>query len=313
MKTKKLYRNKEWLKDKYIDERLSMYQIAKLYGLSLKFVSYWLYKFNIPIRSFSEAALVKSKPKHIKFQNKEWLEKKYLKEKLSATQISKLCRVSHATIQNWLHKLNIPARSCGEAIHLVLGNHCDLSHEAIEWINGELLGDGCLTLPSNYSSYFSYGSKHLEYAQYVSDTLKSFGIKQVGRIIKKQDKYKNYAYFYVSHSYEELLSIRKQWYPNNKKIVPKDIELTPLTCRQWYIGDGCLIHKKNRNLNIVLATNGFPSEDVEWLVDQLNKIGFKATRQPSQNVINISTISVKQFLNYIGECPVKCYQYKWRL
>ncbi|KKK40214.1 hypothetical protein LCGC14_3132230, partial [marine sediment metagenome] len=33
----------------------------------------------------------------------------------------------------------------------------------IQWLNGELLGDGCLVSYSIYSSNFVYGSKYLEY------------------------------------------------------------------------------------------------------------------------------------------------------
>ena len=60
-----------------------------------------------------------------------------------------------------------------------------------------------------------------------------------------------------------------------------------------------------------LSTCGFSISDVEWLISQLNELGFKATRMSSNNVIHISTYSAKAFLNYIGKCPVKCYQYKW--
>lgn len=42
-----------------------------------------------------------------------------------------------------------------------------------------------------------------------------------------------------------------------------------------------------------------------------NNINIKAKQQPSSNTINISVHSVKGFLKYIGNCPVKCYQYKW--
>ncbi|GAJ16965.1 unnamed protein product, partial [marine sediment metagenome] len=40
--------------------------------------------------------------------------------------------------------------------------------------------------------------------------------------------------------------------------------------------------------------------------------GFQCTRE-SDNKIHISTKSTKDFLNYIGPCPVKCYEYKWKV
>ena len=247
------------------------------------------------------------------YKNKDWLNQKYSIEKLDSYQIAKLCNCVSSTIRCWLRRFNIPIRSNGEAHHLSYNNHCNLSKEAIEWINGELLGDGYLRLISSYSANFQYSSKYLEYIQYISDTLQSFGIERSGKIRKRYHKDMDYySYSYQSHSYKKLLPIRKQWYPNNKKIVPKDIKLTPLVCRQWFIGDGSLIHQKKSNKPYIkLATCGFLIKDVENLIKKLREFYFIITRQMSSNSIHISTKSTKDFLNYIGYCPVECYQYKW--
>jgi len=209
-------------------------------------------------------------------------------------------------------------RKIGKATHLANANHCKLSKEALEWISGELLGDGCLSSQSKYSALFAYSSKYSEYIHYVSDTLSSFGIKQVGKIRKYRINgsvtlFPN-AFYYDSKCYEELKPIYDKWYPepNRKKIIPKDLKLTSLTCRQWLIGDGSLIHHKDGNPYIKLATYGFPFEDVRRLVKQLNELGFKAARQPSNNTIRISAYSTKSFLNYIGNCPCSVYDYKWK-
>ena len=199
-----------------------------------------------------------------------------------------------------------------KTIHLQRANHCFLSKEAKEWIDGELLGDGCLQSQRRYSANFHYGSKYPEYIQYISDTLNSFGIEQAGKIRERYYKNMNcYTYNYKSRCYEELLSIKKRWYPEGRKIVPKDIKLTPLTLRQFYIGDGSLICPKDSKPYIVLHTCGFIVFDVNWLVNELNRLGFKTTRWNASNTIHISTYSTKDFLDYIGNCPVRCYSYKW--
>ena len=249
------------------------------------------------------------------YKNKNWFKKRYLKEKLSTTQIAKVCNIGQTTICKWLKKFNILTRSRSEAIHLWQANHCNLNSKVKEFLSGELLGDGSLNNRSSYSSCFEYGSKHKEYINYISNALKSFGIKQVGHIHKViHPKMNNcISYHYASRQYVELLPIRKHWYPEGKKIVPRDIKLTPLVCRQWYIGDGCLVHPKKGKSYIYLCTNGFTVEDVEFLIEKLNKLGFKATRQPSSNNIYISSCSVKDFLKYIGKCLVECYKYKWEV
>jgi len=247
------------------------------------------------------------------YKNRHWLENKYWKENLSTEQMSKISGVRKRTIQLWMKGFNILLRSRGRAIHLSKINYCNLSQEAIEWINGELLGDGCLSSRSQHSARFQYASKYLEYIQYISDTLKSFGIKQSGEIRKYYIKNTHTnIYHYASYSYPEFLSIYKKWYPEGKKIIPKDLKLTSLTCRQWYIGDGSLTHVKGKARPLIsIATCGFNISDVEWIIEQLIKLGFKITRWPSENIICISAYSVKEFLNYIGDCPIQCYQYKF--
>ena len=187
-------------------------------------------------------------------------------------------------------------------------NHCHLSNDALEWINGELLGDGSLLCRSSCSANFDYASKYLEYIKYVSDTLAQFGIMQSGKIRKQVTC--AVCYKYASLSYTDLFDVWAAWYAYGGKQIPKDLELTPLVCRQWYIGDGYLHKRSSGKPSILMSTQGFPVIDVLWLIDKLRQLGFIATRQ-SNNTLGISTESTKAFLNYIGECPVKCYKYKW--
>lgn len=231
---------------------------------------------------------------------------------MTINQIAKLSKVTYGTIYEFMEKYNISRRTKSEANHLIRGNHCNLSKKAIEWLNGELLGDGYLRSDTIYSARFVYTSKYIEYIQYVSNTLESFRIKQSGRIREEINKNQgNLSYKYNSIFYEELYPIYKQWYPNGKKIIPRDIKLTPITLRQHYIGDGCLQHSKRIMKFIALHTNGFKPDDVEWFKNKLIKMGFKSTRRPSDNAIGISAYSTKDFLDYIGKCSVKCYEYKW--
>jgi len=298
-----IYRNKKWLYKKYVSEKMSTRNIGKLVNIDNKVIWYWLKKYNISCRY---------RPI---IPDKGWLENKYIKEKLSFLQIAKLYNVSLSTISNWLKRYHITPRLSGEGVHFRKVNFCNLSIEAISWLYGELLGDGCLQSRYFNSARISYSSKYKEYIEYISDTLKLFGVKQSGRIRKKHltDRGMDcYSYQYNSLAYSELSVIYKKWYPEGKKVVPKDIELTPLTLRQWYIGDGCLIHPRGSKPYISLATNGFPISNVGWLVEQLSKLDFKAIKT-TQNSIRMLVCSTEKFLNYIGKCPVECYQYKWLL
>jgi len=52
------------------------------------------------------------------YQCKSWLKKKYLDEKLSLSEIAKVCEVSSKTIRNWMLKLDVPRRSIREALEV---------------------------------------------------------------------------------------------------------------------------------------------------------------------------------------------------
>jgi len=281
------------------------------------------------------------------YKNRDWLYNQYWNKKKSAYQIAKKCKVFPGTIYYWMKKLNISFRSRSEAIrerfsspemkkklsnihigskhsekskkkmsksmHLAKANHCQLSQKANNFVIGHLLGDGALQSRSFYSAFFSFSFKFEEYINYIASTLKSFGIKQMGEIRNYYwgERLYDFIFRYQSCCYEELKSLHNKWYPNGKKVIPKDIELASLSCKEWYMDDGCLVNREKRNPHITLSTHAFSIFDVEWLVQQLNDLGFKVTRQKSSNIIRFSTYSTEDFLNYIGKCPVECYEYKW--
>ncbi|MBA7548444.1 hypothetical protein ES705_40902 [subsurface metagenome] len=186
--------------------------------------------------------------------------------------------------------------------------HCHLSNAALEWINGELLGDGHLRCLSFRSAKFMCSSKHLEYINYISDTLAQFGIMQAGKIQRRVTC--SVTYCYDSLSYTDLLDVWFAWYVYGSKQIPKDLELTPIVCRQWYIGDGSICKTSAKNPYLRIATQGFPVIDVLGLVIKLKQLGFVANRN-SDNTLLIPVESAKDFLRYIGKCPAECYEYKW--
>lgn len=270
-----------------------------------------------------ERALLTSWP----YQNRKWLEKQYLTLKRSILEIANECGSNTFTIKNWLKRFSITTRSISEG-RLVNQNHVTLSKEASEFINGELLGDGHLSL-NKHSAVYAHTSKYKEYPVFLSEELARFGIEQVGKIYKKRRFTRfpsRYAwgttFYYCSRAYPELKDLHSKWYrrptaeelkkdPWRKymKKLPFDLNLTPLVCRQWYIGDGHLFSNPRSNC-IELSTQGFTVSEVNLLTGKLKELSFTATKQ-KDNGIRISTKSTPDFLNYIGPCPIKCYEYKW--
>jgi hypothetical protein len=69
-----------------------------------------------------------------------------------------------------------------------------------------------------------------------------------------------------SMNYVELVYERNRWYPNERKIVPRDLRLTPTVLLHWFCGDGRGGDSKG---TLGFCTDGFSVDDVEFLVDRL--------------------------------------------
>lgn len=257
------------------------------------------------------------------YKNRLWLKHQYIDLQKSIYKIAKICNHNPASIYRWLRKHKIKVRSCSEAARLRAG-HVSLAKEALEFLNGGLLGDG--HMQKGYSVCYSQSSKYESYVKWLSEKFIGFGINQTGKIGKMvgtSRKGKKLTYhFYTSRHYVELIPLYAKWYRKARsdekfkggkpkrwiKILPKDLELTPLVVRQWYIGDGSLQRKERY---ITLGTEGFERAEVGRLAKMLGELGF-VTKQKKDNNIRISQRSTQDFLNYVGSCPIKCFEYKWR-
>jgi len=116
IKTK--YRNKDWLKKKYLSEKKSCKEVGKICGIGESSVRYWLHKFNIKSRTKSEVVELWSKEKYKdnKYRDREFLISEYKEKEKSMRQIAKEINTDAQTIWEWLKKYNIETR--GHADHL---------------------------------------------------------------------------------------------------------------------------------------------------------------------------------------------------
>lgn len=111
----KKYHNKDWLKKKYNDERLSTIKIAELCDVTPSTIQYWLDKYDIERRSRSEATTIihgtDGKPHH----NPDWLREQYCEQGKSTIEIAEQVGLTHHGIQYQLEKHDIDTRSPAEA------------------------------------------------------------------------------------------------------------------------------------------------------------------------------------------------------
>lgn len=264
-------------------------------------------------------------PKRL-YTDRTWVVSQYLIENKSSPKIALECNCSSFTVYRWLKNLGTPIRSHSKAMRLN-SLHISISDELLEFLEGELLGDGHVDHLNKWTSSFFRSSKYRKYLVWVSKWLTSRGMKQVGQInehLTDAFSYQSKHYSYQSKHYVELKNLQKRWYRKARedekyktgkqrkfiKIVPENLKLTPLMCRQWYLGDGSVQEK-----SLALSTMGFAREEVSFLCQLLERLRFKATVH-TNNSIWIWKRSVQDFFDYIGHCPEKIssiYKYKWVL
>ena len=109
----KLYKNRDWLYQKYHNENLSIWKIARQFNCDAKTIVYWFRKFSIPTKTRKQAAQLRTKGKL--YADKNWLHRKYIKEKLNLKEVAELSNSSYAVIWYWMNKFNIPRRTISEA------------------------------------------------------------------------------------------------------------------------------------------------------------------------------------------------------
>ena len=185
-------------------------------------------------------------------------------------------------------------------------------------IIGSILGDGFLTPLTKREKlsrlWLKYDDKRYLYLKWLYQELKPIGVDP----IKKK---KNYTqHYFLTHSLKELGMLRKQFYPNGKKIIPKDIFsvlVHPLSLAVWYMDDGNLDFRDRYHCNATFATYGFSEKECRTLVEVLQKNFGIASRIHQTTMRNkvyyrlyILSRSTDVFMGLIRPYMHSCFAYK---
>lgn len=183
-------------------------------------------------------------------------------------------------------------------------------------IYGTLLGDGTLyNVKGNIR--LRVEQKNQDYLYYLFRLIKSLGYCNTLPFKNKRGTYYFYTYTYTS-----LIFIYNDFYKNNIKVVPKNIELylTPLALAIWIMDDGAV---QTSGLN--LCTHSFTYSDnlrlCEILQSKYNlkvsiiKGGFSKDGLTPQYRIRISKYSMKDLYEIVKPymCPSMMYKLKIKL
>lgn len=157
-------------------------------------------------------------------------------------------------------------------------DHISLTQRQMNIIAGSLLGDGSISP----RKYFIKPQRLIckEYLDWHYEELKPFSARLTERWKKQKINHLEkgnssfieipkylWGHAIETHTHACFTELRQKWYPDGIKIIPKDIELTPLTLAIWMCDDGSNHAKHGRNLR--LHTNCFTFEDVNFLKEKL--------------------------------------------
>lgn len=251
--------------------------------------------------------------------DKQELYKQYIENGMSQKEVAKHFNCSVDTVVRNLKEYKIPTHK-----HSTYKQNAPitLSSKQYNLLDGAMLGDGCLIKGKNsLNAQFCYTSKSKQHVEFVCRDFTEWSYKEGIKYCEVFDKrtQKTYCrYTFRTQSNITFTNVFNRWYLNGKKIIPKDLFLSPQICLVWYIGDGCICRQK-KSQYIKLATNCFSKEDQEnILIPQLKrfkakliKVG-KSKSGEQQYAIYIPHEKIAKFLNYIGPCPFPDYEYKWK-
>lgn len=144
-------------------------------------------------------------------------------------------------------------------------------------------------------------------------------LKNLCRSFPKQRK-DNLQWYFGTRYTQEITKIHRVFYPNRKKIVPKNISdllTSPLALAIWYMDDDTLDYRPNDHFAFYLMTHSFSVKDVRRLVRML-KDNFAVKSNIFNNLIRgkrypriyIGAEGRKRFLQLVKPYILSCFRHK---
>lgn len=302
----KKYRDKEWLREKYLSEGLTSREIAEICKTGKTTILRWLHKHGIPVRNPKGKG--NRNVEKGNYSKKSWLREKYVDEKLSMRKIGNLCNVDRSTIERYLLDFDIKIRNQGSP-----QKHLEMDKELCSFLEGNLLGDGCLVPRKTTSACFSHTDNEIRYLEWVRKTLSDFDVE--GRIEKRKSGWsENNVYQYRTKNYVEFYDLRKEWYPQGTKKIPNNFDLNPTKLFFWYIGDGGFYSYESKwsstEKTLVISGKTLEKGMKEIVTPKLRKLGIDCGFNRG---IQIQKNSHSKFFEYVLETPYRppSYSYKF--
>jgi len=250
----------------------------------------------------------------------DFFQKLYVDEQKSFAEMSshlqkKGISVSRTTLWRKAKKF-ITSRSLSEAKRAKMGSpdyRPLITETTNEHIDGFLLGDGHIQANVNKikTGRASCGVLHKEFCEYLMSGFATYK-PTIRPAMQSSSFYEGKRQYWRGRTrlHPDLWSQKNRWYKKLSgkwiKTVPEDVRITPLSVMVWYLGDGSISERRQ----IELSTYAFTQRDTDILLHLLEGCGVSAVKN-SRNCLKINPKNIDGFFDFIGECPVECYRYKF--
>lgn len=197
--------------------------------------------------------------------DKESLIDLYINKRLTTREIGKIYNIDKKTVSRHLKKFDIPINF--EKRKFEISRKRPLTSRQKEIVFGTVLGDGCIANHGRLARLMlGQCEKQKDFLHWKAHEL---GITKIQ--VRENKRKDSIMYYCNSYTHMEYKNIRKKFYINNKKIVPRDISnyITPLALAVWIMDDGSLCSP----FNIRISTDSFSYQDHLVLKDMF-KIKF---------------------------------------
>lgn len=188
----------------------------------------------------------------------------------------------------------------------VMGSTKELSYQQKSIITGLIIGDGGLV---GRSVEFSHKEAHEEYVDWLIESLGEMGGN------KSKPRISGYGTRIIpgrTVSHKAIEEFCQQFYDGGKKIIPKNVWLSPLTLAVLYMDDGSIQKNDNQIDRIVIALNDYDAESVQNFVDSLaeqHNIASSVVESKGYS-IRLNWSDAEAFQMLVAPYICDCMQYK---
>lgn len=202
------------------------------------------------------------------------------------------------------------------------------SEEAIQVLDGAMLSDGNLSIrPSSRNAIFQVavsGVAHCDWLRVIRSAVEELTSVRtpIGVHPRIGVTGKLYDYCYLQSRSSLVLTVQySRWYSSRRKVIPKDLILTPVSLAHWYMGDGYSSWSRGDHSCapvVRFSTPCYTLDGIVHLETQLRNLGITSLGRCRADILGygagvvISVLAKSQpaFMDLVESYVVPSYLYK---